>query len=406
MIHVLHGNLVMIQTLTSCGGGGVAPTLAERVNAWLDSVLSLALRMLELPLVVLLGAGGLVVIGLWLLIRRLVRHGSSPRLVTALRVSLVVVVVLAVALLVDRRLERLHERVDQLKNQTDAARFALLDTVRRQAALRQSFLFDAAAARSALAEHFEGVEVRAIVVDEATDIVQFQSANPLVVAFLAVIDLQCPDLRIVLGADLETKTLTSEFARTNGCSVAINGEAGNSPQPGSGFGRWRGHMVRGGVPVMQEVAQYPRPFLVFDQQNHAALRSADAADRTLPSDPYNVIWGRTDAMRNGEAMDSEYRFNQPRTVMGIDRDGRRLYLLVVDGRQPRHSVGFTRPQVGQFLRAFGAGAAMLCDEGGSSCMYVRQLGGICNTPCDNHGEERPTYTHFGVVTGTLPPHAK
>ena len=51
--------------------------------------------------------------------------------------------------------------------------------------------------------------------------------------------------------------------------------------------------------------------------------------------------------------------------------------------------------VGQVLQAFGAHNGMLCDEGGSSCMYTR-LWGIVNSPSD--GEERETYTHFGVIT--------
>ena len=82
--------------------------------------------------------------------------------------------------------------------------------------------------------------------------------------------------------------------------------------------------------------------------------------------------------------------------MGIDREGKRLYLFVVDGRQPNRSVGLTAPEVGTFLRAFGVHDAMLCDDGGSSCMYVGAMRGLVTLPSDNHGEERPTYTHFGV----------
>ena len=36
------------------------------------------------------------------------------------------------------------------------------------------------------------------------------------------------------------------------------------------------------------------------------------------------------------------------------------------------------------------------DEGGSSCIYLKKFGGIVNSPSDNAGEERPTYTHFGI----------
>jgi hypothetical protein len=38
---------------------------------------------------------------------------------------------------------------------------------------------------------------------------------------------------------------------------------------------------------------------------------------------------------------------------------------------------------------------MLCDEGGSSCFYIKKFNGIVNSPSD--GEERATYTHFGIT---------
>ena len=88
--------------------------------------------------------------------------------------------------------------------------------------------------------------------------------------------------------------------------------------------------------------------------------------------------------------------------MGINADGTRLFLMVVDGRQPRSSNGFTRAEVGEFLKAFGATDGMLCDEGGSSCIYLQQFGGIANVPSDFNGEERATYTHFGVSLRKAP----
>ena len=80
--------------------------------------------------------------------------------------------------------------------------------------------------------------------------------------------------------------------------------------------------------------------------------------------------------------------------MGISADGTKLILMVADGRQQNYSVGLMRTEVGQVLKAFGASNGMLCDEGGSSCMYMAPFG-IGNSPSD--GQERVTYTHFGVV---------
>jgi exopolysaccharide biosynthesis protein len=152
-----------------------------------------------------------------------------------------------------------------------------------------------------------------------------------------------------------------------------------------------------GREVLREQTGNPRPFLCFDRDHRARFVAASAGARELQATDHDVIWGRMDAIVDGVVQTEAWRFNQPRTVMGIDRAGERLFLLVVDGRQPRHSVGFTRPQVGAFLQAFSVHDAMLCDEGGSACMYVGAFGGLVTTPSDDQGTERPTYTHFGIV---------
>ena len=60
-------------------------------------------------------------------------------------------------------------------------------------------------------------------------------------------------------------------------------------------------------------------------------------------------------------------------------------------------MGATRAEVGWLLAAFGASDGMLCDEGGSSCMYLQSARDVVNSPSDFRGQERETYTHFGVV---------
>jgi hypothetical protein len=272
----------------------------------------------------------------------------------------------------------------------------VLDAVARQERKRTSFLFGLAEAEIRLAEHFGTVEVTPRVYDAATDIVQVRRADPVAHAFLAVIDLECPALEVRVDNAIQTKTLTSEFARENECTVAVNGEAGASSRPESGLGPWVGNLVCRGRAVLLEDSDQ-RPFLSFDRANRASYSPAAVVDRKLTPEKFNVIWGRMDSLVAGKVVTAEYRNRQPRTAMAVDRDGTRLYLLVVDGRQPDYSLGFTRAEVGEFLEAFGARDGMLCDEGGSSCFYVRDLGGIADIPSDGRGRERPTYTHFGVT---------
>mmetsp|Transcript_15639 Transcript_15639/g.21183 ORF Transcript_15639/g.21183 Transcript_15639/m.21183 type:complete len:86 (-) Transcript_15639:129-386(-) len=83
--------------------------------------------------------------------------------------------------------------------------------------------------------------------------------------------------------------------------------------------------------------------------------------------------------------------------MGVDSTGRYLYLMVVDGKRPDYSAGLTYEDCAKVLRSLGAADAMACDQGGSSCMYVRNMGGIINRPADSDGRERKIYSHFGIA---------
>jgi exopolysaccharide biosynthesis protein len=91
----------------------------------------------------------------------------------------------------------------------------------------------------------------------------------------------------------------------------------------------------------------------------------------------------------------------PRTAVGINRNGRYLYFVVVDGRQPLYSQGATFAELANLLIDQGAFMGMSLDGGGSSTMVIEGDGGepeILNSPIDNYipGRERPVGTHLGI----------
>lgn len=83
----------------------------------------------------------------------------------------------------------------------------------------------------------------------------------------------------------------------------------------------------------------------------------------------------------------------PRTAIGYSQDGKKVYLIVIDGRQKDYSVGATTGQMGTILKALGAYTAVNLDGGGSSCMVVN--GEIKNKPSD--GSERAVANGIIVV---------
>ena len=77
------------------------------------------------------------------------------------------------------------------------------------------------------------------------------------------------------------------------------------------------------------------------------------------------------------------RERHPRTAIGWN--DRYFYLVTVDGRQPRLSVGMTLDELARYMISLGCREAMNLDGGGSTTMWVGD--GVVNSPSD--GEERP-----------------
>lgn len=90
----------------------------------------------------------------------------------------------------------------------------------------------------------------------------------------------------------------------------------------------------------------------------------------------------------------------PRTAAGVSSDGRTLYLLVLDGRQPSWSVGATLQETAAILLEFGAFDAVNLDGGGSSVMLWRDPGtGALRTNRPSGGAFRPVAAGLGIRIG-------
>jgi hypothetical protein len=87
-----------------------------------------------------------------------------------------------------------------------------------------------------------------------------------------------------------------------------------------------------------------------------------------------------------EGQDS-FRGLNPRTAMGFDRSGRRLFLAVIDGRRPGNTMGMSLHSTADLLLALGATRGINLDGGGSSALVLRDLATgaqrVVNRPSDN-----------------------
>ncbi|MCF6376483.1 phosphodiester glycosidase family protein [Nocardioides KLBMP 9356] len=120
--------------------------------------------------------------------------------------------------------------------------------------------------------------------------------------------------------------------------------------------------------------------------------------------PTAAISGDRPLLVNGVRTVINNTIAHPRTAVGIDADGRKLYILVVDGRSTT-SRGYTMVELADFMTALGVENAINLDGGGSSAMYTRTGSGamgIVNEPSD--GGERKVANAFGLMyAGELPP---
>jgi Exopolysaccharide biosynthesis protein related to N-acetylglucosamine-1-phosphodiester alpha-N-acetylglucosaminidase len=119
----------------------------------------------------------------------------------------------------------------------------------------------------------------------------------------------------------------------------------------------------------------------------------------LPFYPLEAVGGRPRIVQDSAIAPEVDTFGQasfsvgrnPRTAAGIARDGRRLILAVIDGRQKPYSDGMSLRETATLMLALGARDAINLDGGGSSTLVYADPDAsgalrIANRPSDKGGE--------------------
>lgn len=129
-----------------------------------------------------------------------------------------------------------------------------------------------------------------------------------------------------------------------------------------------------------------------------------------PFHPREAVGGRPMLARDSvivSDVDTEgqasFRLRNPRTAVGIANRGKRLILVVVDGRQAPYSDGMTLRELASFMLALGSRDAINLDGGGSSALvYADPLTHgelrVANHPSDATGE-RAVGDALAIVRG-------
>lgn len=220
------------------------------------------------------------------------------------------------------------------------------------------------------------------------------------------IDLRDPDIRFHATPDngeapLETDGETGpQFARRHRVQLAVNtaffspccSYFGSEPKDLAGFYVSQGQIVS---PWSSE-----RPAVLAIDRAHRAtvLRSAptDTGD-------YWFAGAGMDLLKAGRPVVAPNDNRHPRTVAGVSQDNRHLILAVIDGRQPKHSIGASLHEAARWLLSFGGHEGINFDGGGSSILVVQTAAGsgydILNRP--SSGLPRVNGAHLGLFARPL-----
>ncbi|MBE6425095.1 MAG: phosphodiester glycosidase family protein [Planctomycetaceae bacterium] len=84
-----------------------------------------------------------------------------------------------------------------------------------------------------------------------------------------------------------------------------------------------------------------------------------------------AVSGRPMLLENGQIPELTEPARHPRTLAAVSADGKTVWFVTIDGRQPGFSVGATFAECGEILKKLGADDGVNLDGGGSTTMAVR-----------------------------------
>lgn len=354
--------------------------MGDYVNYIIDNLVSVTWRLMELPLYFLI----LSILILLLLINTVIKRAIKKVPSNIIKWTNIILFVVLISLIVDKKIHSIKKEMAFLNEKVLRSQMGVTPLANEKSddLIR-------------LEKRFPSSKVYERKINNAIQLINIQKNDPNVAIFISIIDLDHPDIKIKITPEKKHKYTTSLFAKENDCILAINGEAGESMAMDCELGEWTGNWIVNGKVVMLEDSD-KRPFIGFDKSNKATYFKSQIVDTIYTESKYNAIWGRHDVLMDGSVQELQESRPYSRTIMGSNKKGNKLFLMVVDGKRPDYSIGLTYVECAEILKLLGANNAMACDQGGSSCMYISPMGGIINRPADSDGIERPIYSHFGI----------
>jgi len=235
---------------------------------------------------------------------------------------------------------------------------------------------------------------------QGVDYAEASREAPPVAVYAVRVDLKCPGIEFLATPSNGERPLdtdgqkTRAFLEEHGLQVAVNAspygpveDIEGSPRDINGLNVSRGEV--------SSPADASHAALLIGRDNRVWF---DTTPIEI-AEAYNAIGGFGMLLKDGKNVGTRDK-RHPRTAAGTSEDGRYLYFVVIDGRQPNHSIGTTTAETAAWIQAFGTHDAINLDGGGSSTLVIEEggKGKVMNRPIHNliPGNERVNGNNLGL----------
>lgn len=140
------------------------------------------------------------------------------------------------------------------------------------------------------------------------------------------------------------------------------------------------------------------PVLCFSANNDVRIET----DGECPEGTVQAVAGNTTLVEKGNPVGLNSDSPQKayaRVAVAIDKDGKKLWLIAIDGKQPLYSEGVTIAELTQIILDLGADSALNLDGGGSTTLVMAtpQQPAVLNAPIHTKipMRQRPVANHLG-----------
>ncbi len=231
------------------------------------------------------------------------------------------------------------------------------------------------------------------------------SPRPMIIHVVTV-NLRTPGIRLLVTPgdpqaerSLKART-TSKFLTEFGLQVAINA-SGFTPWYSNNLLSYYPHSGDRVEPIGFAASQGTVYSENSENQPVLYISRTNQVRFGLPTGKiYNAVSGNAMIVQDGRVLPDLESQSQPRTAIGVDKRGKNLVIVVVDGRQPGYSEGATLAELASILVEHGVYTGMNLDGGGSSTLVMERGGrpAVLNSPINNGipGRERPVGNHLGI----------